>query len=628
MVGLNGYFRISVNKAEERVKRSPNFFVIFIAVCVGAGLFQTSKLANSYYLDRAQEAGRATLLLVGEAVDQAVGRFAPIPGLIAGEPVFRQLLQASESQGIEPFVNERLRQIAISIEASEVYVMDRSGLTVATSNYRDEDSFLGQNFAYRPYFIQALAGKSSVFHALGISSGERGFFFSAPILEGIEVVGVLVVKTTVGALEKDWQEIGHEILIADSNGIVFMTNREDFKFRALAPLTQAARANIADSVQYPLERVLPIGLSSDVIRPSTVQVTIAETLSTDRFLAASAPLDFPGWHAIVFTPIEPVQGQVFKTVALGAITMTALLLSALLVLQRRARILERIRFEQDQRVRLEDRVLERTTDLNSANASLRKEVAERRLAEEQLRQSQKELVQAGKLAALGQMSAAISHEINQPLAAIKSYAVNAAEYLARSRVDDAKKNIESISTMSDRMTQISNHLRNFARQPGDQLRPVSVPEVIDETIGLVSPQLRAQGAKIVFTPPQEDVWAIGGKLRLQQVLVNIVANALEAMIDHKAPTIEIILHTTQDRIEIAIRDHGPGVPNEDLEQLFEAFYTTKTTGMGMGLGMSISQNIISDFGGTLSVGNHADGGAIFTVSLQRSEKMPQESVAS
>lgn len=608
------------------MQRSP-ILIIVTAICIAAGLFQTFKWANAYYLDRAQDAGRSTLLLVAEAVDQAVGRFQPIPGLIAGEPALRQLLQADTPQGITPFVNEKLRQIAISIEASEVYVMDTSGLTVAASNYRDEDSFLGQNFAYRPYFIQAVAGKSSVFHALGIHSGERGFFFSAPILDGIEIVGVLVVKATVGVLEKDWQAIGHEILIADSNGIVFMTNREDFKYRALAPLTQAARSNIAETIQYPLERVLPMWLSSDVIRPSTVQVTIAETLSTDRFLATSTPLALPGWHAIVFTPMEPVQSQVFRTVALGAITLTAILFGVLLILQRRANILHKMRLEQEQRVRLEDRVRERTSDLNAANTSLRNEVAERRHAEDQLRQSQKELVQAGKLAALGQMSAAISHEINQPLAAIKSYAGNAVEYLARSRIDDAKSNIENISKMSDRMTQISHHLRNFARQPGDKLRPIDVSEVIDETIGLVGPQLRAQGAEIAFMRPAKTIWALGGKLRLQQVLVNIIANALEVMEDQKAPIIEIDLQTIKDRIEIAIRDHGPGVPNEDLGQVFEAFYTTKTAGTGMGLGMSISHNIISDFGGTLSADNHPDGGAVFKVSLQRPEAKP-ESVAS
>ena len=581
------------------------------------GLFQTHSWATTYYLDRAQNAGRSTLVLVAEAVDQAVGRFAPIPTLIAGDPALRQILQDDAAEGIAPFMNEKLRQIAISIDASEVYVMDRSGLTVASSNYRDDDSFLQQNFSFRPYFTEALAGKAAIFHALGTTSGERGFFFSTPVLDGIEVVGVLAVKMTVDAIERGWDGNDHDILISDHNGIVFLTSRDDYKFRALAPLTDAIRKRMEDTRQFPLERIVPMGLSSDVIRPSTVRVQFSGQSPSGGFLASSTPLDFAGWHAIVLTPLAPVQRQVVRTMAFAAITLTAIMLGTLLILQRRANVLRQIRMEHEQRALLEQRVRARTADLDQANASLRDEVAERRQAEDQLRKSQKELVQAGKLAALGKMSAAISHEINQPLAAIKSYAANASEFLNRSRIDDAKTNIDSISKMSDRMSAISQHLRNFARQSGETLQPVDVTAVIEETIGLVGPQLRAQGADIVFSAPPTEMQGLGGQLRLQQVLVNIISNALEAMHGQPHPTIEIGLQTRDTGIDITLRDYGPGIAVEDLEQVFDAFYTTKQAGAGMGLGMSISHNIISDFGGALSVDNHPDGGAVFTISLKR-----------
>ena len=264
---------------------------------------------------------------------------------------------------------------------------------------------------------------------------------------------------------------------------------------------------------------------------------------------------------------------------------------------------------------LEEKVQERTADLDSANASLRDEVAERRNAEEKLRKSQKELIQAGKLAALGQMSAAISHEINQPLTAIKSYADNASEFLMRARIEDADENIRSISKMSDRIADISRHLRTFARQPGDTLAPFNVSETIAEMIKLVGPQLRAHAAHINFDPSPEDVWAIGGKLRLQQVLVNIVNNALDAMQDVPTPVIDIRTMRDGDRVSISLSDHGPGLPSETMDRIFDAFYTTKEAGTGMGLGMSISHNIISDFGGELTAQHHPQGGAIFTVVL-------------
>lgn len=587
-----------------------------IAVCAIAAFIQAYVWANGFYQKRAQGAGQTTLVLVAEAVDQAVGRFQPIPGLIAGDPALRQMLSQNVESGFVPFMNEKLRQIAISVDASEIYVMDRTGLTVAASNYRDKDSFVGRNFSFRPYFIQSLAGKTAFFHALGTTSGERGFFFSAPILNGIEVLGVLAVKITVGELEQDWAGIGHDILIADGNGIVFLTSLEEYRFRALAPLGDAVRARLVDTQKFPLERVQGLDVSANVIGPQSVQVSIRAPGAELRYLAASMPLELAGWHAIVFTPLGPVQAQVLRTMTLGALAFIAFVLAGLVVAQRRANVLQRIRLETEQRALLEDKVRERTADLDAANASLREEVAERRSAEDRLRKSQKDLVQAGKLAALGQMSAAISHEINQPLAAIKSYADNATEFLSRNRIDDAAGNVRNISRMSDRMAAISRHLRTFARQPGETLAAINVPEVIAETIGLVGPQARASNAEIRFEPVAAEIWALGGKLRLQQVLVNIVNNGLEAMEEAKAPVIEIEVQQVDDAVQVLLRDHGPGLPQDSMDRVFDAFYTTKDAGVGMGLGMSISHNIISDFGGTLVAANHPEGGAVFTVTLQ------------
>jgi two-component system C4-dicarboxylate transport sensor histidine kinase DctB len=600
-------------------------FATLFAIVSSGGLLLLYSWANSYYLSRAQLTGQSTLKLVAEAVDQAVGRFAPIPSLIAGDPDLQKILNPDTALGFAPFINEKLRQITISVGASEVYVMNSDGFTVAASNYRDEDSFLGRNFSYRPYFTQSLAGQTAIFHALGTTSGERGFFFAAPILNGIEVVGVLAVKMNVDALEIGWLDNDHQIMIADPNGIIFLTNRLDFRFRALAPLQQDIRRQIQETRQYPLERIVPIELSADVVRPSTVQVTLSESRASESLLSTSAPLGLPGWHAIVFTSLDPVDRQVWRTMALGIASLVAVLLGVMLVIQRRASILRQIQIEQEQRSVLEERVKERTASLDEANANLRGEVEERRNAEEQLRKSQKELIQAGKLAALGQMSAAISHEINQPLAAIKSYAENASEYLKRSRTEEAQANVQSIALMSDRMTEISQHLRNFARQPGDSLKAVNISDTVDATLGLVGPQLRAQGAVIDYSPAHTDQWGLGGELRLQQVLVNIIANALEAMKGQMAPKIEISTKTGDDQIAISLRDFGPGVAKEDLEKVFDAFYTTKTAGAGMGLGLSISHNIISDFGGNLVVENHPDGGAVFTVHLQKASPTLSES---
>ncbi|MEM6943582.1 MAG: ATP-binding protein, partial [Pseudomonadota bacterium] len=263
-------------------------------------------------------------------------------------------------------------------------------------------------------------------------------------------------------------------------------------------------------------------------------------------------------------------------------------------------------------------VQSRTAELRTTNASLSAEVAERRLAEERLRQTQKELVQAGKLAALGQMSAALSHEINQPLAAVKSYSDNAVAYLDRSRVAEARANLSHISKMADRMAKISSHLRNFARRPGDALRAIPVGQVIEEAVSLIEPLARKRGATLQYRPPEEPVWAVGGRLRLQQVVVNLLSNALDAMADKAEVLIEIDVETTDDTVEITVRDHGPGLRPGDEDQMFEPFFTTKPVGKGMGLGLSISFNIVEDFGGKLTAANHREGGAVLRVRLRRS----------
>ena len=617
--------------ARVGMRTSSPGLALWVALGTSLGLLATILAfprVEASYLQRAQAEGAATLRLVTDAVDQAVGRFDPVPKLIADDPILVELLRNPGNQGVIPFVNEKLRQTALSVGASDVYVMDRSGLTVAASNYRSASSFMSMNFAYRPYFSRALTGEAAQFHALGTTSGERGFFFSAPVLDGIEVIGVLAVKVTVDAIEANWAGAGREIIVADENGIAFLSSRADYRMRSLLPLSDGVRGRIAQTRQFPLDAVTPIPLSANVIAPGVVEVRIEDATNPARYLSESQPLQLPGWHAIVLTPLQNVRVQAINALVMWGLALTAVALGALVLLQRRASLLERVRIEKTQNDLLELKVQERTADLNDSNASLRTEVAERHRAEERLRKTQKELIQAGKLAALGQMSAALSHEINQPLAAVKSYADNASQYLKRNRIDEAGENIQRISTMTDRMAEISRHLRNFARQPGEALKPVPVAEVVREAIALVQLHERSPAAQIAFNPPDATVWALGGRLRLQQVLVNILNNALDAMADSPSPAIDIHLAAHEGTVSITVRDHGPGLPADTLSQVFDAFYTTKEAGAGMGLGMSISHNIVSDFGGTLSAENHPDGGAVFTVVLQHQDAPSGEEAVS
>ena len=421
---------------------------------------------------------------------------------------------------------------------------------------------------------------------------------------------------TVADIEAAWDGSEREIIVADPNGIAFLSSRDEYRMRPLAPLADGQRAEIAETRQFPVADLDPVPLSASVLSTGAIEVELGTSEETNNYLSVSGPLALGGWHAIVLTPLQPIRLQAIYAISVLATILTALGLAVSVVVQRRARLLDRVRIEQNQRNLLEIKVQERTADLDAANDTLRLEVHERRRTEDRLRQSQKELVQAGKLAALGKMSAALSHEINQPLAAVKSYADNASEFLQRGNMAEVGNNISRISEMTDRMAQISKHLRGFARQPGDQLKSIPITESVKQAIEITAPQMRDRNVQVAFEPPVDEIYGIGGALRLQQVIVNLLNNAADAMETASEKRVEISIGTDDTNIAIAVRDFGPGIPKDAIEQVFDAFYTTKEAGVGMGLGLSISYNIIEDFGGNMSVKNHPDGGAVFTIHLR------------
>jgi two-component system C4-dicarboxylate transport sensor histidine kinase DctB len=262
---------------------------------------------------------------------------------------------------------------------------------------------------------------------------------------------------------------------------------------------------------------------------------------------------------------------------------------------------------------LERKVTERTADLLTANTQLQREVSERRRAEEGL-------VQAGKLAALGQMAAGVTHELNQPLAALRTLAANAGVFLQRGRMDDAVKNLEIIGELIDRMGKITGQLKAFARKDPVQLRPISLKRSLANALFLLGQRIREQQVAMTEEWPDGDVWALGDSTRLEQVIVNLAANALDAMVGQDQPRMTIRVAAAGDRVQIAVRDNGPGIPEHHLSRMFEPFFTTKESGQGLGLGLAISIGIARALGGDLTVANRPGGGAEFILGLQQAPK--------
>lgn len=572
------------------------------------------RLERSYVL-RAAQSDAATLELVTQVLRGGLERAEALPSLLAERPILAQMLRDPKGSGLRPFVNEQLRLSALSLDVADIYVMDLNGDTVAASNYRSGRSFIGRNFAFRPYFTDALSQGKGRFYALGTTSGERGYYFAAPILDGIRILGVIAVKITLERYEEAWRESRSHVVVYDNSNVVFLSDRTDWHFRAIGPMTEPRIEYIAKTKQYPSGAISTLPLERFELGDQVALVRIGEGEAYVDYTFQEQLIASAAWRVAILTPIAEAKAQALQTLIGIVLAMLVMVMSAAVLWQRRVRLLERLRIEAEQRDLLEARVLERTAALDQVNAQLRTEVEERRATEKRLRTTQTELVQAGKLAALGQMSAALSHEFNQPLGAVKSYAENALVFLERGQADTAKENVVRISRMADRMAGISKHLRNFARRPQDKVMPVSLRGAYEDALELLQPRLDKANAQIQEDWPDPQIQVMGGRLRLQQVIVSLMSNALDAMEDHAAPRLEVSLHMG-DELCLRVRDHGAGLSPEALTQAFDPFFTTKAPGSGLGLGLSIASNIVHDFGGRLRAENHPEGGAVFSLCLR------------
>ncbi len=608
-------------------------FLAAAAVAAGIGVAGFA-LAERYFLARAIDYNQNTLRLATSGLRGALMRFEPLPGLVADKADVRRLLSGAGTPGLTDGVNAALREINDEVGASDIYVMNREGLTIAASNAGRTGSFIGRNFSFRPYFRDAMAGQPGRYFALGTTSQRRGYYFSAPVDgsggEGPDgPIGVVAVKMDIESLETDWYAAADEIIVTDDNGIIFMASQPDWLYRSLAPLDEATVETIWASRKYPTTKMMPLGAGFREIGVAGSRLaTIPDggrgggNGGGTGFVMTDLAMPQAGWTIHILSPRARVTAQTYGAVTTIVLVLLIFALGIAYILQRRARLVERLQVQRDAQAELEKRVVERTADLNAANARLKDEVADRIAAEQELRKTQTDLIQAAKLAALGQMSAALSHEINQPLAAVKSYADNAGAFLDRDRPAEARDNISRISDLADRMADISRHLRNFARKPQEALSPVPVATIVNDALQIMAGRLRSQNVETRVDLPEEDLWVTGGQIRLQQVLVNLISNALDAMpADETDPLIEITAATDGGRATIAVRDNGPGIDAGVLDHIFDPFFTTKGINEGLGLGLSVSYNIVKDFGGTLRADNDPDGGAVFTIDLKATDRL-------
>lgn len=545
-----------------------------------------------------------------------LARYERLPELMAHEQVLADALSPRAGVAQIAAANLYLRHVNGMMGLSDSYVMALDGTTVAASNFADDPSFVGQNFEYRPYFSDAVTGGQGRFFALGTTSAKRGYYFGAPVRDRGRIVGVLALKVDVDAIEDSWRAAEYEIIVTDAEGVVFLASRRDWHFRALAPLSPEARARVAETRRYDSEPLaaLPLQKIGAVGAHRLMQLDLPE--GRREFVVVSEPMAEAGWTVQVLLDTAPAHRQAFWA-TVGALLVLGLSAAGLAALaQRRARLRERSQMQREAQSQLESRVTARTQELAALNTRLAAEVAERRATEEELRRTQRHLVQSAKLAALGQMSAALSHELNQPLGAVRNFAANALTYLDRGREPEARDNIGRIMKLTDRMTEIGRTLRNFARKPNSQLAVVDLHDVLRDALEVIAWRIGKRDLRLETDLPPGPVMLRAGPVRFQQVIVNLLSNALDALEGHADALIRITAREAGDRLLLRISDNGPGVPQGLEERIFDPFFSTKGVGAGLGLGLSISFNIIKDFGGELRVLRESDG-AVFEIDLPR-----------
>ncbi|TBW31789.1 sensor histidine kinase [Azotobacter chroococcum] len=571
-----------------------------LALLLAPLLWPLQQLAERYYLGELLQQNRQTLDLYVANLLGTLRRYEVLPQILGDLPALHNVLRDPQQPGAADEANRLLKKILERTGADSLYLLDASGRTLATSNWDQPDSFIGRNFAFRPYFSEAMAGRQGQFFGLGTTSGKRGYYFAAAVRDGGEPLGVLVIKVDLDRTEQLWGNTPERLLTTDKHGVVILTSHADWRFRATRPLEAGELAEIAANLPYPTRAPQPL------------------QLNPGDWLVQQQHIEETGWTVQILAPRTLLERPVRAVLVSGGAGLLVLMLLLGLLLQRRRHYLERIALDSRTRQELERRVQERTQDLEDLNQRLKQEVLEREQAQQELVRAQDDLVQAGKLSALGTMSASISHELSQPLAAIRSYADNAGVLLDHERYPEARDNLQQISQLTKRMALIIAHLKAFARRDRQAPESVALQPALEDALALLANRRRSLEVELVRDLPDATLWVQAGETRLRQVLGNLLANALDSLAD-RAPPRRLWLSTQNlddGRISLSLRDNGPGFSAEALERAREPFYTTKTTARGLGLGLAICDSLVNALGGELLLANQPGGGALVTLNLQ------------
>jgi two-component system, NtrC family, C4-dicarboxylate transport sensor histidine kinase DctB len=545
-------------------------------------------------LQHLDDLARQRLEVEATRLDGQLARFEFLPSLLEASPGVFQLLENPDSEDLKHSVSAYLESINAVAGAANLYILGVSGVTLAAADYRQPGTPLGRNLSFRPYVADALATGRGRFFGVGITSGRPGYYQSYALASGGRTRGVAAVKVNLDSIERGWREGAGDVLLVDEHDVAILVSRDEWRYRPIKPVSSQALLEIGKAQPYGGAELRPLGWTES----AEVGANAARLATGDghAFTTSARKVNGGLWRLIILEDEAATRQKALLVAGLTGLSAAVLILALKIADQRRREV----------RQKLASRAA-----LQAANDMLEIKVQERTA---ELRAAQGELIHAGKLATLGQMSAGIVHELNQPLAAIQTTADNVAVLMERGCFDDARDNVVRIGNLVRRMGRLTRQLRVFAYKSNEPLDDVSVGKVLQESLTLLRARIK-EGAIEVRTPVDVGFTVVANEARLEEVFTNVLANAIDAVEAVDDKTIYVRAARQGERCEIVIGNNGPCIPAEILRRLFEPFVTSKPPGKGLGLGLMLCDHIVRSFGGRMSARNLSPTGVEFVMEL-------------
>lgn len=550
---------------------------LLILLAIGVVLI-TNRWLSERFTETTRNRAELRLALYSGNILSELQRTSVVPLLLVDDPAIRDAL----IEGNFSDTTLRLIQVQGEIGVASILLLDADGRTVGATNR----NLLGGNHRSQAYFINALRSRDTVFAAAPREGGGFDFTYSRQVMVEGRSLGVIVVGVDLMKHERAWAGLQDAVLVTDTTGIVLLATEPSWRGKTL----DQALSPVENSSAF--GRALK-GAADWAQNPPDAYV------SGEAVLRTEARVTFQGWRMVAFTAYDSVRERVNGVIALEIMGFAILASLTFYMLSRRA-------WSQSQSLQRE------SAELRLLNARLSREIAEREKVQKTLEVAELTLAQSSKLAALGEMSAAVSHELNQPLAAMKTYLAGARLLLQRKRPEEALSSFQRIDDLIERMGAITRQLKSYARKGGEAFEPVDLRACLSSALAMMEPQLKQRVVHITRTLPRQPVRVMADRIRLEQVIINLLRNALDATKDVIQPQIDLLL-TAGEVATLSVRDNGHGIA--DIGSVFEPFYTTKKPGEGVGLGLAISSGIVTDLGGRLTAHNAEGGGAVFEVQL-------------